>query len=120
MLSSTSESSGLITDRGISSKQASSFQIASKRSVSSRFRRRTIPYTGHIWHMSFHLVMLYMPHEPSQSLTFVKEGTNRDLSLFAISASNFFFFFFYYIMSGKGHMAYNKAPTKEELRKWEG
>ena len=29
-------------------------------------------------------------------------------------------FFFEYIMSGKGHMAYNKAPTKEELRKWEG
>ena len=23
-------------------------------------------------------------------------------------------------MSEKGHMAYNKAPTKEELRKWEG
>ena len=23
-------------------------------------------------------------------------------------------------MSGKGHTAYNKAPTKKELRKWGG
>ena len=26
--------------------------------------------------------------------------------------------FFQYVMSGKGGMAYNKAPTKEKLRKW--
>ena len=34
------------------------------------------------------------------------------------SACKKYFCFFQYVMSGKGRMAYNKAPTKEEVRKW--
>ena len=39
---------------------------------------------------------------------------NQVLGLTTTEMGNFFL----YIMSGKGHMTYNKIPTKEELRKW--
>ena len=32
-------------------------------------------------------------------------------------SSHQFYFLFQYVMSGKGRMAYNKAPTKRKLRK---
>ena len=69
MLSSSSESSELIYDPGISSKQASTFRIASNGSVPSRFLRSTSLYTGHVLYTSFHLVTLCMPQEPIPSYT---------------------------------------------------